>query len=67
MPESDNILALCHLSQKVRVREYSEKYMVIFKEVKPILLEPGRFKAPYPYRIKKILQMRFLLALNFRL
>ena len=43
------------------------KCIFIFKEVKPILLEPGRFKVPCSAHNKKHFQMRFLKILNFRL
>lgn len=46
--------------------EYNGKCISIFKEVKPILLEPGRFKVRAPHTIKHF-QMRFLKILNFRL
>ena len=49
------------------VFEYNGKCIFIFKEVKPILLEPGRFKVPCSAHNKKHFQMRFLKILNFRL
>ena len=53
--------------QRKFVFEYSGKCMIILQEVKPILLEPGRFKVPCSARNKNTFQMKFLKALNFRL
>ena len=66
MPQSDNILALCLCYRKF-VFEYNGKFIVVFKEVKPILLGPGSFPLrtwwkQFPDEIPQSFKFRFRLC-----